>query len=149
MDGGAPQEHDYSFLRQPFGLWSLLQELGPDHPDTAESLNNLAILYFYQGKYEQAEPLYQRALAIYEQQLGPLHPDTALSIWWLAVLSEQQQQYEKAASLYPRAFSIYERALGPQHPTTQRIRANYARLLRMMGHDAEAAALDQPWERSK
>ena len=27
-----------------------------------------------QGKYEQAEPLYQRALAIREQQLGPEHP---------------------------------------------------------------------------
>jgi tetratricopeptide (TPR) repeat protein len=76
--------------------------LGPDHPDTATSLNNLAKLYGNQGKYEQAEPLYQRAL------------------------------------------SIDERALGPQHPTTQRIRANYTRLLRTMGHDAEAAALDPP-----
>ena len=28
-----------------------------------------------QGKYAEAEPLYQRALAIYEQALGPTHPD--------------------------------------------------------------------------
>jgi tetratricopeptide (TPR) repeat protein len=67
-----------------------LQELGPDHPDTAESLNNLAILYFYQGKYEQAEPLYQRALAIYEQQLGALHPNTATSLNNLAALYNTQ-----------------------------------------------------------
>jgi tetratricopeptide (TPR) repeat protein len=120
------------------------QQLGAQHSDTAQSLNNLANLYQDQGKYAQAEPLYQRALAIRKQQLGPLHPDTALSVWWLATLSEQQQQYEKAASFYQRAFSIYERALGPQHPDTQAIRANYARLLRTMGHDAEAAALDQP-----
>jgi tetratricopeptide (TPR) repeat protein len=120
------------------------QQLGAQHPDTATSLNSLAVLYSDQGKYEQAEPLYQRALAIREQQLGAQHPDTANSVWWLAVLSEQQQQYEKAASLYQHALSIYERALGPQHPTTQRIRANYARLLRIMGHDAEATALDQP-----
>jgi tetratricopeptide (TPR) repeat protein len=51
--------------------------LGPDHPDTAQSLNNLAALYRAQGKYVQAEPLYQRALTICEQQLGPDHPDTA------------------------------------------------------------------------
>ncbi len=36
----------------------------------ATSLNNLAELYRAQGKYEQAEPLYQRALAIRE---GPIH----------------------------------------------------------------------------
>jgi len=65
-------------------------------------------------------------------------------VWWLATLSEQQQQYEKAGALYLRALSIYEHALGAQHPTTQRIRANYARLLRTMGREAEAAALDQP-----
>ena len=28
------------------------------------------------GKDEEAEPLYQRALAIYEKVLGPEHPDT-------------------------------------------------------------------------
>jgi Tetratricopeptide repeat len=88
--------------------------------------------------------LYQRALAIRKQQLGPQHPDTANSVWWLAVLSEQQQQYEEAASLYQHTLAIDERALGPQHPTTQTIRASYARLLRTMGHDAEATALDQP-----
>jgi tetratricopeptide (TPR) repeat protein len=120
------------------------QQLGPDHPHTASSLNNLAELYRAQGKYEQAEPLFQRALAILEQQLGPDHPDTALSVWYLAVLSERQQQYEQAASLYQRALSIDEHALGPLHPTTQHIRANYTRLLRMMGRDAEAAALDLP-----
>jgi tetratricopeptide (TPR) repeat protein len=49
-------------------------------PDTATSLNNLSALYRAQGKDEQAEPLYQRALAIHEQQLGPLHPATATSL---------------------------------------------------------------------
>ncbi|HEU5378865.1 MAG TPA: tetratricopeptide repeat protein, partial [Ktedonobacteraceae bacterium] len=52
------------------------QQLGPAHPDTASSLNNLAGSYRAQGKYEQAEPLYQRALAIRKQHLGPDHPHT-------------------------------------------------------------------------
>jgi tetratricopeptide (TPR) repeat protein len=50
--------------------------LGPEHPLTASSLSNLALLYKAQGKYEQAEPLYERALAIMERQLGPKHPLT-------------------------------------------------------------------------
>ncbi len=52
------------------------QRLGPDHPDTAGSLNNLAELYRAQGSYAQAEPLYKRALAIWEKVLGPEHLTT-------------------------------------------------------------------------
>jgi tetratricopeptide (TPR) repeat protein len=113
-------------------------------PEAARLLNQAGSYLDDRARYVEAEPLYLRALSIREQQLGPQHPNTAISVWWLAVLSEQQQHYEQAASLYQRALSIYEHTLGPQHPTTQRIRANYARLLRTMGHDAEAAALDQP-----
>jgi tetratricopeptide (TPR) repeat protein len=38
------------------------------------SLNNLAVLYQSQGRYEAAEPLYERALAISEEALGKAHP---------------------------------------------------------------------------
>lgn len=47
--------------------------LGPDHPDTATSLNNLALLYQYVGDYAKAEPLLQRALAIYRKRCGASH----------------------------------------------------------------------------
>jgi Tfp pilus assembly protein PilF len=50
--------------------------LGSEHPDIAQSLNNLAGLYRKQGKDEQAEPLFQRALAIDEKVFGPDHPKT-------------------------------------------------------------------------
>jgi tetratricopeptide (TPR) repeat protein len=36
----------------------------------------LALLYYSQGKYSEAEPLYQEALAIFEQSLGIDHPNT-------------------------------------------------------------------------
>ena len=36
--------------------------LGPDHPDVAISLNNLAALYNDQGRYADAEPLYKRVV---------------------------------------------------------------------------------------
>jgi tetratricopeptide (TPR) repeat protein len=45
-------------------------------PSTATSLNNIAELYRMMGKYGEALPLYQRALAICETALGPLHPAT-------------------------------------------------------------------------
>ena len=38
--------------------------LGPNHPDVATSLNNLARLYYAHGRYAEAEPLYKRSLGI-------------------------------------------------------------------------------------
>ena len=38
--------------------------LGEDHPSVGTRLNNLAALYSAQGRYEQAEPLYERALEL-------------------------------------------------------------------------------------
>ncbi len=54
------------------------KELGPDHPLTATSLNNLALLYSDQCRYEEAALLYRRALEIEEKGYGPEHPETAL-----------------------------------------------------------------------
>src|SRR5260370_32991538 len=53
------------------------QALGPQHPDVARSLSDLALLHLGRGEYEQAEPLYRQALSIQEQALGPDHPDVA------------------------------------------------------------------------
>ena len=47
--------------------------LGPEHPDTAQSLDNIAKLY-QEGKYAKAELLQHRALVIREKVLGPKHP---------------------------------------------------------------------------
>jgi Flp pilus assembly protein TadD len=33
--------------------------LGPEHPGTATTLNNLALLYYRQGRFEEAERLTQ------------------------------------------------------------------------------------------
>src|SRR5262249_40986810 len=57
-EAGAP-------LRRALAIWEAA--LGPKHPHVATSLNNLAGLYDAQGQYAQAEPLYQRALAIREE----------------------------------------------------------------------------------
>src|SRR5262249_1891708 len=48
--------------------------LGPDHPDVATWLNNLAGIVQDLGLAEQARPLAERALAITETALGPDHP---------------------------------------------------------------------------
>jgi len=53
------------------------QSLGPDHPDTANSLNNLAMIFKKQARFKEAVALCQRALDICERVLVPDHPQTA------------------------------------------------------------------------
>ena len=45
--------------------------VGPEHPQVATSLNNLAALYQSQGNYAEAEQLDKRALLIRQETLGP------------------------------------------------------------------------------
>jgi tetratricopeptide (TPR) repeat protein len=45
--------------------------LGPDHPDTVRSLNNLGGLLKTMGDLAAARPYYERALAITEKALRP------------------------------------------------------------------------------
>ena len=53
------------------------QSYGPEHPDVARDLNNLAQLLQATNRLAEAEPLMRRALAIDEQSYGPEHPDVA------------------------------------------------------------------------
>jgi outer membrane protein OmpA-like peptidoglycan-associated protein len=92
------------------------KSLGPDHPDVATGLHNLAQLYVRQGRYAEAEPLHKRSLAIREKALGPDHPDVATSLNDLAALYDSQGRYADAEPLYKRALAIREKALGPDHP---------------------------------
>jgi tetratricopeptide (TPR) repeat protein len=63
-------------------------------------LNNMAELLRRHGKYEDALPLYQRALTIWEKALGPDHPNTATSLNNMAGLLQSQGKYEDALPLY-------------------------------------------------
>jgi CHAT domain-containing protein/tetratricopeptide (TPR) repeat protein len=115
--------------------------LGPDHPGTATSLNNLAVLYNYQGLYSQTEPLIKRALAIREKALGPDHLDTAQSLNNLAFLYNSQGLYSKAEPLFKRALAIHEKALGHDHPTTATSLSNLASLHDSQGLYSQAEPL--------
>jgi len=117
--------------------------LGPEHPDTATSLDNLAGLYDSQGRYAEAEPLHRRALEIGEKALGPEHPHTATSLNNLAELYRAQGRYAEAEPLYQRALGIRHKVLGPEHPDTATSLNNLAELYRAQGRYAEAEPLHQ------
>ncbi len=94
--------------------------LGAEHPSTATVVNNLAGLYYAQGKYAQAERLYERALLIRDSVLGKNHPDRARSLWHIGVLRRTQGRLEEASELHGEALEILTGALGAEHPSTRR-----------------------------
>ncbi len=117
------------------------EKLGSNHPDVAQSLNNLAGLLQSQGKYAEAEPLYRRSLAIWEEKLGADHPQVATSLNNLAALLRTQGKYAEAEPLYRRSLAIREEKLGSNHPQVATSLNNLAGLLESQGKYAEAEPL--------
>ena len=53
---------------------------GTDHPNVAQTLNNLGLIYQDQGDYGKAESFFKRSLAIWEKTLGVDHVDVAATL---------------------------------------------------------------------
>lgn len=117
--------------------------LGPEHPESATQVNNLAELYRSTGDYAKAEALFQRALKIDEKALGPDHPNVARDLNNLALVYKSKGEYGKVESLYQRALKIQEKALGRDDPTVATYLNNLATLSIAMGDYLKAKPLLQ------
>ena len=110
--------------------------------EAARLLNYLGYYLWQRGEYEQAESLYQRALAICEKVLPSDHPFTAATLNNFALLYQAQGKYKQAELLYRRVLAICERVLSPDHPNYSMTLENYASLLKKMNRTTEAAPLE-------
>jgi tetratricopeptide (TPR) repeat protein len=90
--------------------------LGPEHPDLATRLNNLALLYQDTGRLAEAEPLFKRALAIGEKSLPPDHPHLMTGLKNYAGLLDQLGRGGEAAELQARAEAIRQWREHPPPP---------------------------------
>jgi CHAT domain-containing protein len=95
-------------------------------------------LYRELGNYSQAEPLYQRSLAIWEKMLGKEHPHVATSLNNLAGLYGELGNYSQAEPLYQRSLAIWEKMLGKEHPHVATTLNNLAKLYQAQGNIARA-----------
>ena len=91
--------------------WSLAQDL-----TEANRLNQEARKFHQQGRYADAQALFQRLISLIEESLGPSHPRLAPPLNNLAQVYSDQARYSEAAPLLERALKINEHALGPRAP---------------------------------
>jgi tetratricopeptide (TPR) repeat protein len=146
MNGQVVQLYRQGWYEQALALATRVrdvvrQALGEAHPDTATSLNNLALLYDVIGNYAAAEPLYREALAVQRQALGEVHPDTATSLHNLAWLYHAMGNYAAAEPLLRQALAVQRQALGEAHPHYAASLHNLAGLYHAMGNYAAAEPL--------
>ena len=121
-------------IRRALALHEQLQ--GPDHPEVATTLVNLANVLDREGK--DSLELRQRALRIFEAKLPPDHPLTAVTLSTIGYHFVVAKQPAVALTYLQRAAAIQAKKLGTQHP-------DYAYTLALIGsaqldahHPAEA-----------
>ena len=105
---------------------------------TARLFNHLGGLFDAKADYAEAEPLYNRALAIGEKSYGPDHPNVAIRLNNLAALLLATNRLAEAEPLYRRALAIDEKSYGPDHPNVAINLNNLAQVLQAANRLAEA-----------
>ena len=116
-------------------------KLDEDHPDTLNSMRNLAATYINQGRWEEAEQLGVQVMETCKIKLGEDHPDTLNSIGNLAATFWNQGRWEQAEQLLVQVMETSKAKLGEDHPDTLVSMANLASTWKFLGHDAEAINL--------
>ncbi len=117
------------------------ETLGEQHPDTLQTLNNLALLLFAEGQYPEAEPLCRALLERVRLTSGQDSPRTLTAMNNLARLLEAQGNLAEAEPLYRRSLEGRRGLLGEDHPKTLAGMSNLATLLEAQGELAEPEAL--------
>lgn len=90
------------------------------------------------ARFDEAEPIYRRALELRQKSSGHDHPDVATALNDLANLLRQTNRPSQAEPLYYRTLQIYEKSFGPDHPWVATALNNLAGVLRATQRPQEA-----------
>jgi serine/threonine protein kinase len=121
----------------------LTKYLGPDHPDTLISMNNLAICYSDLGRRADAVKLHEEILKLRKAKLGADHPHTLASMNNLAVCYRDLGRHVDAVNLHEEILKLRKVKLGADHPDTLTSMNNLAICYSDLGRHAEAIRLDE------
>jgi len=126
-------------LREVLRLREL--HLGPNDPQTATALSDLATLLMATNRHTDAEPLIRRALKIDEASYGLNHPTVAIRLNNLAMLLHATNRDTEAEPLMQRALKIDEASYDSDHPDMAIRLNNMAQLLKATNRLMEAEPL--------
>jgi serine/threonine protein kinase/tetratricopeptide (TPR) repeat protein len=134
-------EHDLAIRQYQQALALRQAALGPDHPDTLKTLNNLATAYADSGKPEQALPLLQDVLKRQQATLGPDHADVLITMNNIAEAYMSLGRADEAIALHEETLRLKQARLGPDDLSTLISMNNLARAYRQVGRLDQAIPL--------
>jgi serine/threonine protein kinase len=119
------------------------EALGPDHRDTLEALNSLAVAYNSADRLDKAIPLFERAAEAMTRQLGPDHRDTLTALHNLSKCHQDREDTGKAIPLQEAILERRRRVLGANDVDTLISMDGLATSYRIAGRVEEAIKLYQ------
>ena len=127
-------------------LADLVRQKAPDPALVAAALNNLAVLRFDQGRYQESVDLELESIRVWEMALGKEHPSLVVPLNDLATAYLKVTRFDDADAAYRRAINICRETLGVNHVEYAALLKNYAVVLRKLGHKREAKKLQAQGE---
>ncbi|KAI1416416.1 P-loop containing nucleoside triphosphate hydrolase protein [Hypoxylon sp. FL1857] len=114
------------------------QILGPNHPQTLVSMNNISWILRNKGDFVESEKLNREALERKEKELGKEHHDTLNCKYCLAVVIECQGRHDEAEQVFREHLEAVVRVLGKEHPNTTRSMRGLGKALEAQGKVEQA-----------
>jgi tetratricopeptide (TPR) repeat protein len=114
-----------------------------DHPDVANSLNNVALILSTLGKYGRARDLHEQALAMRRRLYGGDHLHVASSCMNLAIDLRRLGENQRARELDEQALAMFQRLYPEDHPYVVGCMSNLASDLLALGEYEGARELDE------
>ncbi|KAH8696322.1 hypothetical protein BGW36DRAFT_417527, partial [Talaromyces proteolyticus] len=118
------------------------QELDIDSQNQGNLLQNVAECLYHDGKYHDAEILFQNILRSLSAQLPEDHHDVLQTKMWMALTFRSQGRWTEAEQLDVQVMETRKTVLGPEHPDTLISMANLASTFREQGRWTEAEQLE-------
>ncbi|PVF95584.1 TPR-like protein [Serendipita vermifera] len=119
------------------------RELGEDHPDTLNTMSNLANSYAKVGNQREMMELHERVLRSRRSLLGEEHRSTVTSMAHLAVAYHQAGKTQQAVELEEKALPLAIASFGEEHPAVLTSMSNLAAMYSELGRDKEAVQLNE------
>ena len=114
---------------------------GCDHPNVAESLNNLALIYYTQGKEAEASIAEQTGTRSENRAMPAGSPQYMNKV---VLLNLARRKYALAESLFRQALQIKKNALGQGNSELSQVMRNLADLHNAQGKNTEAEPCLEP-----
>jgi tetratricopeptide (TPR) repeat protein len=112
--------------------------LGPDHPELARDLGNVALALITQGPVEESIALQRRALDILRAALGPTHPQYGVALCNLGSAHEAMEDPVSALAAFEEGLTLLRHSRGMEHPEIAVLLASIGTMERLLGRHTAA-----------